>query len=250
MGFRLSVNLNKVALLRNSRSGNFPSVEAFAELSLDAGAQGLTAHPRPDQRHIRPSDIVNLSKIARARNVEFNIEGNPFAQARDDYPGLVALVEQNKPDQCTLVPDSDTQLTSDHGFDLNHEGAKLKSIIADIQSFGTRVSLFMDPIEDQIKLAKEFEADAIELYTGPYAWAYENNPDEGQLLYDKHYRAAETARSLRLGINAGHDLNLKNLETYRNLPGLSEVSIGHALTVDALTFGFEMATKKYLALCD
>ena len=256
MAFRLSVNLNKIALVRNSREGNYPNVTAFAELFLNAGAQGLTAHPRPDQRHMRPSDIRELSAVAKAHDVEFNIEGNPFARPKAEYPGLLHLVETYHPEQCTLVPDSDSQLTSDHGFDLNRDGDRLQKLIEQLKDSGTRVSLFMDPDVEQIKLAQECGADAIELYTGPFAWAFnesiantvvqENKVDE---LFKLHVNAAKAAQKLELGINAGHDLNLSNLKIYKDLPGLQEVSIGHALTVDALLMGYENALKKYLELC-
>lgn len=251
MAIDLSVNLNKIALIRNSREGNYPNVVTFGKLSLDSGAAGLTVHPRPDQRHITPSDVRNLSKLrAHYPKTEFNIEGNPFASERSTYPGLLALVEETRPEQCTLVPDSDGQKTSDHGFDLTVDGERLKPLIEKLHSFGTRVSLFMDPDSEQIKRAKEVGADRIELYTGPYAWAYNRSPEEGETEFAKHKAAALTALDLGLGINAGHDLNLDNLPLYSQLPGLQEVSIGHALTVDALLMGYRNAVSAYRAICD
>ena len=243
----LSVNLNKIALIRNSREGNYPDVVAHGRTCLDAGAQGLTVHPRPDQRHIRPGDVRDLAELCRGRDgIEFNVEGNPFAEALGDYPGLLPLALETQPDQCTLVPDSNDQLTSDHGFDLKRDGARLEPIIAQLKEANIRVSLFMDPDLEQITLAREVGADRIELYTGPYAEAVTQQSSEIESIFASHCAAAEHARQLGLGINAGHDLNLINLPRYRTLPGLQEVSIGHALTVDALNMGLENAVNAYL----
>jgi pyridoxine 5-phosphate synthase len=246
----LSVNLNKIALLRNSREGNFPCVVEHAKLCLEAGADGITVHPRPDQRHIRPHDVYDLAELVRPlKDIEFNVEGNPFAESLGDYPGFIELVEATKPDQCTLVPDSNDQLTSDHGFDLTRSGDALRPIIKRLQDQGIRVSLFMDPDVEQIKLAKAVGADRIELYTGPYAEAYKLQSDELESIYQAHYQAAEAANALGLGVNAGHDLNLDNLGKYRGIPQLLEVSIGHALTVDSLAMGMKTAVERYHALC-
>ncbi|MCW8128066.1 pyridoxine 5'-phosphate synthase [Microbulbifer halophilus] len=243
----LSVNLNKIALIRNSREGNTPDVVAHGRICLDAGAQGLTVHPRPDQRHIRPGDVHDLAALCRDRDgIEFNIEGNPFAGPLDDYPGLMPLVLETRPDQCTLVPDSNDQLTSDHGFDLKRDGARLEPIITQLRDANIRVSLFMDPDLEQIGLAPEVGADRIELYTGPYAKAVTNQSADIESIFAAHCAAAEHTRQLGLGINAGHDLNLINLPRYRTLPGLQEVSIGHALTVDALNMGLDNAVNAYL----
>lgn len=249
MSVSLSVNLNKVALLRNSRTDNNPNIAEFAQLSIDAGAQGLTAHPRPDQRHIRPDDVFVLSEIAKKNSVEFNIEGNPFSAPLGDYPGLLTLVSAVKPDQCTLVPDSDAQLTSDHGFDLHQDFDRLIPIIKELKALNIRISLFMDPVLEQIKLASEVGADRIELYTGPFAEAFHQSEGEALKIYQQHQEAAEYAYSLGLGVNAGHDLSLDNLKLYTKLPHLSEVSIGHALTADALRLGFYQAVQAYQALC-
>lgn len=245
----LSVNLNKIALIRNSRDGNYPDLVAFARTSIAAGAQGITVHPRPDQRHIRPNDVRTLAQLCKQHQVEFNIEGNPLAPAHGDYPGLLALVEETQPTQCTLVPDSDQQKTSDHGFDVIQEGETLAPILSHLKALGVRSSLFMDPDPAQIALAKQVGADRIELYTGPFAWAYDEDRDTADGLFAQHCEAAESAGALGLGINAGHDLNLKNMTLYRTLPGLQEVSIGHALTVDALLMGFEAAVKAYRDVC-
>jgi len=250
MSVALSVNLNKIALLRNSRAGNYPSVETFARWSLDAGADGLTVHPRPDQRHIRPGDVNNLAAlIAEYPQCEFNIEGNPFAAPQGSYPGLMALVEQARPHQCTLVPDSNDQLTSDHGFNLHVDGDRVKAVIEQLHALGIRVSLFMDPDREQIDLAQQIGADRIELYTGPYAAAHLHSKPGLDDLFERFRTAALHAQQLGLGVNAGHDLNLANLPRFVEIPGLLEVSIGHALTVDALRLGFVEAVRAYLDIC-
>ena len=243
----LSINLNKIALIRNSRVGNFPNILDFAETCIDCGVDGITVHPRPDQRHIRPNDVRQLAQlVAPLKEVEFNIEGNPLADPLGEYPGLLSLVEETLPEQCTLVPDSDSQLTSDHGFDLESQGDRLKPIIAQIKSMGVRVSLFMDPDLEQIKLASKVGADRIELYTGPYAAAWGTEALEA--IFEQHFNAAELASSLGLGVNAGHDLNLINLDHYASIPDLLEVSIGHAFTVDSLKMGMVPALRAYQAL--
>lgn len=250
MAIALSVNLNKIALLRNSRDGNFPNVADFGRRALEYGANGLTVHPRPDQRHIRPDDTRELALLTKNfPAAEFNIEGNPFAPAQGSYPGLVRLAEETRPDQCTLVPDSDSQKTSDHGFDLTVDGDKLIPIIQRLKANNVRVSLFMDPVAEQIRLAKEVGADRIELYTGPFAQAFNTGEVSAEAEFLRHKRAAEYALEIGLQVNAGHDLNLKNMVLYNQLPGLKEVSIGHALTVDALNMGFGKAIQAYLALC-
>ncbi|WP_317929310.1 pyridoxine 5'-phosphate synthase [Halioxenophilus sp. WMMB6] len=248
MAIALSVNLNKIALLRNSREGNFPDLIEHAETCIAAGVQGITVHPRPDQRHIRPDDCRHLTQlITPLSDIEFNIEGNPFEGAQGSYPGFMELVLASMPDQATLVPDGQSQLTSDHGFDLKTSGKRLAPIIAQLKNEGIRVSLFMDPDLEQIALAKQIGADRIELYTGPFAKAYA----EGQPLpiFNQHVAAAQYATGLGLEVNAGHDLNLANMTLYRHLPGLAEVSIGHALTVDSIAMGMTTAIGCYLSLC-
>lgn len=243
----LSVNLNKIALIRNSRPGNYPDLVAHGRVCLDAGAHGLTVHPRPDQRHVRPGDLRQLAPLCKSREgIEFNVEGNPFSTPRGDYPGLLPLVLETRPHQCTLVPDSNEQLTSDHGFDLKKDGARLQPIIEQLKAANIRVSLFMDPDLEQISLANQLGADRIELYTGPYAEAVAQQSPQLETIFAAHVAAAEHARQLGLGINAGHDLNLINLPRYRTLPGLQEVSIGHALTVDAIAMGLDNAVSAYL----
>ncbi|HSG62180.1 MAG TPA: pyridoxine 5'-phosphate synthase [Pseudomonadales bacterium] len=243
----LSVNLNKIALIRNSRVTTIPNVVDFAHTCINAGADGITVHPRPDQRHIRASDCVAL---AEAISVEFNIEGNPFAPPQKskythvgDYPGFMALVAMCRPAQCTLVPDGDGQLTSDHGFDLYRDADKLAPIIAQLHALGCRVSLFMDPIPEQMPLAKAIGADRIEWYTGPYAEAHAEG--HWRDSWQAYQQATEAALTAGLGVNAGHDLNLDNLADFLKIPGILEVSIGHALTVDALVMGMGPAVKAY-----
>jgi pyridoxine 5-phosphate synthase len=256
MPIALSVNLNKIALLRNSRSGNYPDPLAFGRIALAEGAQGLTLHPRPDQRHVRPRDVFECRDLltgynaASSHNPELNIEGNPFAQAQGDYPGLLALVEATRPEQCTLVPDTHSQLTSDHGFNLTQDGERLKPILAQLKSWGVRVSLFMDPDIEQIRLAAQLGADRIELYTGPFAEAHLHQAANLPSLIEHYRTASAEAKTLGLGVNAGHDLNLANLSSLYCLPRLQEVSIGHALTVDALQMGFAAAVRAYVVLCE
>ena len=243
----LSINLNKVSLLRNSREGNYPNVVSHAQLCIDNGADGITVHPRPDQRHIRPSDVRDLAELVTPLgHVEFNIEGNPFASEIADYPGLLELVREIRPDQCTLVPDTDSQLTSDHGFDLTSAGNALGPIIEELKSQGIRVSLFMDPDPHQITLAAEAGADRIELYTGPFAAAWGKADQES--IFQQHLKAAELATSLGMGVNAGHDLNLHNLAKFASIPNLLEVSIGHAFIVDSLTSGMAATVRAYKKL--
>lgn len=255
----LSVNVNKIALIRNSREGDNPNLVDYAARCIEYGAAGITVHPRPDQRHIRPEDCFQLAKlIASEKNknsdVEFNIEGNPSAKftraAREDfsdYPGFLKIVEKCAPDQATLVPDSNAQLTSDHGFDLNGDVDELTKAIALVKELGTRVSLFMDPDLDQISRARDIGADRIELYTGPFAAAFvSGDKNKMQHALGWHIQAAEHARKCGLGVNAGHDLNLNNLLVYKHVPNLLEVSIGHALTIDSLNKGLKKTLEEYL----
>ncbi len=236
----LSVNLNKIALIRNSRDTTNPDVPAHARMCIDAGADGITVHPRPDQRHIRAWDCFDLAAMLE---VEFNIEGNPFAGPRasdregvGDYPGLMTLLREIRPTQATLVPDGDRQLTSDHGFDLTRDGDRVAPLLAELKSLGIRTSLFMDPDPAQIRLAAQTGADRIELYTETYARACRERRDV-DAVFRRFVAAAETAAQEGLGVNAGHDLDLDNLPRFATVPGLLEVSIGHALTVDALRMG-------------
>ena len=237
---KLSVNLNRVALLRNTRNIGIPDVMQAAEIVIRAGADGVTVHPRPDQRHIRPSDVFSLADLLEKHpDLEFNIEGNPF-------PDFMDIVRKARPHQCTLVPDSPEQATSDHGWNVQAEANRLKPIIGELKSLGCRVSLFMDPDVDQIRRAADVGADRVELYTEPYAAAFAAG--EGDRVLPEYFRAAAAAQSAGLGVNAGHDLNLHNLPKFVEIPGLGEVSIGHALIADALELGLAAAVRAYLAV--
>ena len=250
----LSVNVNKIAWLRNSREGSRPSVLDAARTIIAAGAQGITMHPRPDQRHIRPDDVQALARLLASEypQIECNIEGNPAAGPRDNgYPGFDHLIETARPQQATLVPDTDAQLTSDHGWDLSDptEAGRVAEIIARYQGWGVRVSLFMEPVEEQIARAKECGADRIELYTGPYADLVERHGHghpETRARRQSYLDATRYAVKIGLGVNAGHDLNLDNLAAFIAIGGIAEVSIGHALIADALEFGLSATVRKYL----
>lgn len=251
----LSVNLNKVALLRNARGGDVPSVTGAAATVIAAGALGITVHPRPDQRHIRPDDVEALTVFLRDHpNIEFNIEGNPFSDARNNgYPGFDALIEAARPAQATLVPDTDNQLTSDHGFDLLGDNTALAEKIARYQALGARVSLFMDPDPAQIDQAKAIGADRIELYTGPFADAVLAHGADSTAAQDSlaQFKAgAEHAHGLGLGVNAGHDLDLPNLPLFSKIAVVAEVSIGHALIARALERGLAPTVQDFLTAMD
>ena len=248
---RLSVNLNKIALVRNSRGGDTPNLIEATKTVLAAGAGGITLHPRPDQRHARPDDVFALAQLLSGYpDIEFNIEGNPLAGPRDNgYPGFDALIEDARPHQSTLVPDGDHQLTSDHGFDLSGDNASLIAKIQRYQAAGARVSLFMDPDIEQINRVPTTGADRIELYTGPFAETVARHgvDDARSLASLERYRAAARhAVGLGLGVNAGHDLDLVNLPLFRRIEELAEVSIGHALISTALERGLAATVRAYL----
>ena len=231
---KLSVNINKIAALRNTRGGNLPDLIQKAKDCETFGAQGITVHPRPDERHIRRADVYNLKQIV---TTEFNIEGYP-----DET--WMQLVLDNKPHQATLVPDDPSQLTSDHGWDTIKEADFLKKTIDILRGQKIRVSLFVDADEKMVEGAKRLGADRIEFYTGDYAKNYAKNREKA---IEDHVRAAKLANELGLGINAGHDLNLENLKYYKqNVEGLAEVSIGHALISDALYYGLHNTIQMYL----
>jgi len=241
---RLSVNVNKVALLRNARDIGIPSVAEAAQMIVGAGAHGITVHPRPDQRHIRPSDCFELAEML---TVEFNIEGNPFAEKQGDYPGFMSILRQIRPAQATLVPDSPEQSTSDHGWDLARDGERLEPLVAQLKQLGCRVSLFMDAEPDRIGAAAVVGADRVELYTEPYARAFERGEPEAVL--PQFAASARNAQDAGLGVNAGHDLNLDNLGAFcSDVPNVLEVSIGHAFIADALKLGLPAAVREYLKI--
>jgi pyridoxine 5-phosphate synthase len=237
---KLSVNINKIALLRNARGRNFPDVAAFSERFLALGSDGITLHPRPDQRHARYADVAALKAVVRRHpGAELNVEGNPT-------PEFMAIVRREVPDQCTLVPDEPGQLTSDHGWDLVRHRARLKELCRELRESGIRVSLFVDFDNGSIPLARELGADRVELYTEPYAEAF-GTPAQERVL-DGFRRAAAVAQAAGLGVNAGHDLNLDNLAPFLAIPSVLEVSIGHALTVECLEHGIEAVTRRYVAI--
>ena len=235
----LSVNLNKVALIRNTRNLGIPSITKMAQICIEAGAKGITVHPRPDQRHIRPGDVYDLLDVVKT--VEFNIEGNPLEVS------FMEIVRKVKPTQCTLVPDAPDTFTSDSGWDLAKDKERLIPIIKELQSLGSRVSLFMDADIEQINHVPDTGASRIELYTEPYATAYRENQDL-ESTWQQFAAAATKAQSLGLGVNAGHDLSLDNLAKFCTIPDILEVSIGHALTAEALEMGFAQTIKQYISI--
>ena len=239
---KLSVNVNKIATLRNTRTINIPDVVYLSRICLDAGAHGITVHPRPDARHIRPEDVYQLAElVAEYPGAEYNIEGNPFYEYMEYARTL-------RPTQCTLVPDSPEAFTSNHGWNLRSQGERerLKPVIAELHDLGCRVSLFMDPEPDLFEEVAAIGADRIELYTEPYAAAFAAGDPAAEL--ERYAAAARRASELGLGINAGHDLNRENLPPFAAaVPGVLEVSIGHALIADALEFGLGDTVRRYLA---
>lgn len=242
---RLSVNINKVAVLRNSRGGLLPDPLQAARVALASGCHGITVHPRPDQRHIRADDVLRLPEVLGG--AELNIEGNPFAAPRSGYPGLLELVRLTQPAQVTLVPDGDGQLTSDHGFDLDAECSELARLIEQFKRQDCRVSLFVDPGMRQLSRAAQLGADCIEIYTGPYAAAHARG-GYAQAL-SACAATATDAIAAGLQVNAGHDLDQGNLDCLlKAIPELSEVSIGHALFAEALYEGLSTTVKRYLGL--
>ena len=240
---KLSVNVNKVATLRNSRGGHLPSVLDATRVCVEAGAPGITVHPRADARHITARDVHEVAALLRqlGRGTEFNIEGDP-------RPELLALVHELKPTQCTIVPVHPGEITSQAGWPPNTPPDALASITAALRSAGIRVSLFVEADEAPIRWAKEVGADRVELYTEPFARAFERGAAAAQESFDRYQTAAEFAHALGLEINAGHDLDLRNLVLFRTLPHLEEVSIGHALISHALFVGLDRSVREYLSV--
>ncbi|QOV89588.1 pyridoxine 5'-phosphate synthase [Humisphaera borealis] len=239
---KLSVNVNKIATLRNTRTLGIPSILHLSRIALRAGAEGITVHPRPDQRHIRASDVGEIAAMLREEfpTAEYNIEGNPFIE-------YVHFAQDYRPTQCTLVPDSPEAFTSNRGWDLAANRARLGPMIEKLKSFGCRVSLFMNPEPQQMKLAAELGADRIEFYTEPYAAAFAAGDPKAA---DDYVAASHAALEAGLGLNAGHDLNLHNLPPLvKAIPQLLEVSIGHALIADALELGMAETVRRYVSAC-
>lgn len=242
---KLSVNVNKVAVLRNSRGGTSPDPVHAASAALAAGCHGITVHPRPDQRHIRCHDVESIRAVLDG--AEFNIEGNPFAPAREGYPGLIELARRTRPDQVTFVPDGDAQLTSDHGFDAATDFAVLAALIRQFKLEGCRVSLFVDAGCKVLDRFAECGADRIEIYTGPFAAAFESGDFADEL--GALVTTGENARSRGLEVNAGHDLDQKNLGVLLDAaPWIAEVSIGHALFSESLYDGLSATVRNYLKI--
>ena len=239
---KLSVNLNKVATLRNTRTNGIPDVAHAAHVALEAGADGITLHPRPDERHIRPTDVYQIASLMEEYpEAELNIEGNPFH-------GLMRFAEDVRPAQCTLVPDEPNAFTSNQGWKLSQNRKALGEVIAQLKEWGCRVSLFMDADSDEWELVREIGADSVELYTEPYAEAFAKNENLENVL-NQFAKAAEQSRRAGLEVNAGHDLSLDNLGTFLQTVGdVAEVSIGHALIADALEYGLAGTVHMYLAV--
>ena len=244
---RLSVNLNKIATLRNSRGGDTPSVLQAMDVCLTAGAPGITVHPRADERHIRAGDVTAIAaRLAEhtdrsGSGVEFNIEGDP-------RPALIDLVERVRPTQCTLVPVQPGEITSQAGWPADSDPEPLRRHVRRLRTAGIRVSLFVDPEPDAVQWAAGLGADRVELYTEPFARGFARGDQTGREAFDRYSRAATLAHELGLGVNAGHDLDLDNLGLFRGLPHLDEVSIGHALISHALWVGLDRAVREYLAV--
>ena len=250
---RLSVNVNKIAWLRNAREGSIPDILECTKTIIEAGAHGITVHPRPDQRHIVPEDVYQIQELLQDYpNVEFNIEGNPSAGERDNgYPGFATLITDSMPDQCTLVPDTDEQTTSDHGWDLTDPVtfATVKAHVQRYNELDIRTSLFLDPDLTQVEQAREAGVDRIELYTGP--WVVETlvhglDSKQANAILDRYNEATARAIELGLGVNAGHDLNQRNLSKFCTVGAVDEVSIGHALISEALFDGLAITVRNYL----
>ena len=238
----LSVNVNKIALLRNSRGRDFPCVVGFSEQLIDLGVKGITVHPRPDERHVTRRDVYALSEMLRDKpQVEFNIEGYPS----EDF---IKMVLEVCPDQCTLVPDSPGQLTSDHGWNIPENQFVLQQVLSELREGGVRSSLFLDPDPEMVGHVTRVAADRIELYTENFANHYAGPQQEA--VFERYRAAAQRAGQLGIGINAGHDLDLQNLTKFLQIPNILEVSIGHALIVESLQLGVTEVIKRYLAIVD
>ena len=246
---KLSVNLNKIALLRNSRGNNVPSLREYANLAISLGVDGLTLHPRPDHRHATSEDALEVSKICKDSNLEFNLEGNPFSLPEQDFLGFKQLCNLAQPHQITLVPDSLDQVTSDHGWQPGYLDNKLSEFVKEIKSSNSRLSLFIDANPKSVEYAANIGFDRVEIYTGPFAYYLEsNNVDKLNQVKKNITDCIATANDHDMGVNAGHDLNLVNLPQLKECGIIDEVSIGHAIMTDALKFGFSDTIMKYIKL--
>ena len=244
---KLSVNLNKIALIRNSRGSDNPSLMDYANKCIELGVDGLTLHPRPDHRHATSEDAINLSKLCKDHNIEFNLEGNPFSMPKGDFIGFQDLCAQAKPEQVTLVPDDLQQITSDHGWQPGFLDNKLRSFIGYLKDTNARTSLFIDANVGSVEYAEEIGFDRIEIYTGPFAHFLEDSDLVNiQSCKNQISECIQKGNQSNLGINAGHDLNLDNLPHLIECGSVDEVSIGHAIITDALKFGFEDTIMKYI----
>ena len=243
---KLSINLNKIALLRNARGENYPDLKYFANKAIDLGVDGLTLHPRPDHRHATSKDVIEISKIANNRGVEFNLEGNPFSKPNNEFQGFCELVEIISPDQITLVPDSIDQITSDHGWMPGSHDDELINVIKNLKklSISSKISLFIDKIAG-VEYASQMNVDSIEIHTGKFSKAIEQG--DSSILIEVS-EIIEMALDKNLLVNAGHDLNLNNLKHLVAMGNINEVSIGHAVIIDSLNYGFEETIKKYLKI--
>ncbi len=238
---RLSVNVNKIATLRNSRGGAVPRVLDAVDVCIDAGVAGITVHPRADARHVTPQDVHDIAEVLRGHpTLEYNIEGDP-------RPDLLTLVRAVRPHQCTLVPVVPGEITSQAGWTPGPQTEGLRETVADLRALGIRVSLFVDPEPEAVRFAASLGGDRVELYTEPFARAYERGPDQARPVFDRYVTAARLAASLGMGVNAGHDLDLENLRLFRELPHLDEVSIGHAIMSRALFVGLPTVVREYLS---
>ena len=246
MSTLFSVNLNKLALIRNSRGTDYPNLLYFVKKLIDLGVKGFTVHPRPDERHIRYQDVYDISEyLADYKGIEFNIEGNPNEQ-------FLKIIRDVKPHQCTLVPDSEDQLTSDHGFDIIKHGDMLSELSHELEGFGTRCAVFIDPDIEQIKAVIESDVQTIEMYTEEWARAYENDNSDANFdeVKQRFADCITLASENGMRVNAGHDLNLDNLADLLSLGDIAEVSIGHAFTIESLEQGMDNVVRQYLKICE
>ncbi len=245
---KLSVNLNKIALLRNSRGSNNPSLEAFAEHAIALGVDGITLHPRPDHRHATSNDALALSNLCKQYSLEFNLEGNPFSDPENDFLGFYNICIEAKPEQITLVPDVQSQITSDNGWEPGFRNNELESFMEKIKDLDCRKSLFINTDIESVEFASKMKFDRVEIYTGPFAEACLNKSKQLPMISSQIQNVISRARELNLGINAGHDLSLENIEALKKCGHLDEVSIGHAIMTDSLKYGFESTIMQYIKI--